>query len=181
MLRCTRTVAGLLVILATLAWPARATNAQSTWDRYKPGTLSSVMRENEATIREAISQVPNPDKRPSEHFVGDQPTLATVIFKGGARPIDSIRSRLISAWGLTHMRDSSIAADFHREYLFQEGDKLLWLPVQDRVASFFAKELRPGQQVKLYVMLLAGYYDKDRITWAFIVNEFRAGPVAGTF
>jgi hypothetical protein len=25
-------------------------------------------------------------------------------------------------------------------------------------------------------MLLGGYYDKGRITWAFIVNEFRAGP-----
>ena len=81
---------------------------------------------------------------------------------------------------MSYMRDSSIAADFHREYLFQEGEKLLWLPVQDTVATFFPKELRRGQPVSLYVMLIGGYYADGVITWAFIVNEFKAEPVAGS-
>ena len=83
--------------------------------------------------------------------------------------------------GKAFLQDSSIAGDFHREYLFQEGKQLLWLPVQDRVASYFARELRPGQPVKLYVMLLGGYYDSGEITWAFIVNEFSAESVLRTF
>ena len=34
-------------------------------------------------------------------------------------------------WGLTFQRDSSIVNDFHREYLFQEGQESLWLLVQE--------------------------------------------------
>jgi hypothetical protein len=147
--------------------------------------LTSVMREADSEIRAAHRETDSAlrrlskDRRPSEHFLGQQyPTLATVIYKGESRPVDPIRLGLIAAWGRSYMRDSSIAGDFTREYLFQEGDQLLWLPVQDRVASFFPKELRPGQAVKLYVLLLAGHYADDKITWAFIVNEFRAGPTA---
>jgi hypothetical protein len=41
----------------------------------------------------------------------------------------------------------------------------------------FPEELRRGQRVSLFVMLLGGYYDAGEITWAFIVNEFKAGPI----
>jgi hypothetical protein len=175
----TRNVAGAVVAILLIGPPVRTIGAQSTWDRYTPGTLTAVIRESEADIRSALATVPNPDKRPSEHFLGDDhATVATAIYMGESRPIDPIRSELIAAWGRSRMRDSSMAASFHREYRFQEGDRVLWLPVQDRVAGFFPKELRAGQQVKLYVMLLGGYYARGEITWAFIVNEFRAVPLS---
>lgn len=160
-----------------IGWPLQIAQAQNNWDRYKPGSLAAVIRQNDSTIRSALL-----DQKPSHHFSGDQfPTLASVIYTGDSRPVDSHRLEVIHDWGLAFMRDSSIAGDFHREYLFQEGKQLLWLPVQDRVASYFARELRPGRPVRLYVMLLGGYYASGEITWAFIVNEFTTEPVSRTF
>jgi hypothetical protein len=119
------------------------------------------------------------DDKPSEHFLPTQyPTLAALVYTGQSRPISPIPRSLISAWGRSFMRDSTMADDFHREYLFKEGKTPFWLPVQDKVASFFPKEVRPGQQINLYVMLLAGYDYGGKMTWGFIVNEFNTSPVA---
>ncbi len=154
--------------------PSGIANAQTKWDRYKPGTLGAIMEMHDSTIRAEWDE----SKTPGEHFSGDDfPTITTVTYKGDSRALDPVRLELLRRWGLTMMRDSSIAQDFHREYLFQEGRRLLWLPVQDVVASYFVKELKPGQQVRLYVMFLGAYYEGKEITWAFIVNEFTAGSV----
>jgi hypothetical protein len=184
----TRALTRAIIAVAFIPCSTRGLSAQSNWDRYVPGTLSAVMRDADSAIRASIRETEaslsadSTDKLPSQHFLGDQyPTLATVVYKGQSRAISKIRHELIGDWGRSFMRDSSIAADFHREYLFLEGDRLLWLPVQDRVASYFPKELRSGQKVNLYVMLLAGYYDKGAITWGFIVNEFKAVPAASTY
>ena len=173
------------ILTLLLAASAGKSLAQNGWDRYKPGTLAAVINQGDSTIRGAIreTKLASPGvsaaQLPSQHFLGyDYPTVANVVYKGESRPIDPVRRRLIADWGLTYRRDSSIVADFHREYLFQENGKPFWIPVQDTVASFFPKELRPGQRVSLFVMLLGGYYDAGKITWAFIVNEFKAGPIA---
>ena len=188
-------LAWVYCLIAFGSWlPHGGALAQSPWDRYQPGTLSSVIRDADSTIRSAKHEVDSAmmanhkgdsatnaamTKKPSEHFLPTQyPTLAALTYTGRSRPVNPVVRDLISAWGRSFMRDSTMAEDFHREYLFQEGKVPLWLPVQDKVASFFPKELHPGQQANLYVMLLAGYYNAGKMTWAFIVNEFNSSPVA---
>lgn len=182
-MRCrwhSRTISRAIIVALLFALPIRASLGQSTWDRYQPGTLTGLTNAADSVVRQSLIEVP--DKGPTEHFFGDKRAiLATVIYKGDSRPTNPIRHQLIARWGMSILRDSSVAADFDREYLFQEGDKLFWLPVQDPVATFFPKELRPGQPVSLFVMLIAAYSKDDVITWATIVNEFKAGPVARTY
>lgn len=178
-----RALCGAVLTIAVASVPGVAL-AQSTWDRYQPGTLAAVIHDADSSIRSAKREVDSTmhgsmADKPSEHFLATQyPTLAALVYTGKSQPIDPIRRSLISAWGRSFMRDSTMAEDFHREYLFQEGKLMLWLPVQDKVASFFPKEIHAGQQVNLYVMLLAGYYDAGKMTWGFIVNEFNTSPVA---
>jgi hypothetical protein len=148
--------------------PTSAVRAQSSWDRYTPGTLASIMAAHDSTIRASWD-----GGKPSEHFSGDSyPTIATAIYLGQSRPIDRNRLSIIRTWGKSFMRDTAMANDFHREYLFQEGKLRIWLPVQDTVASFFPRELRAGQPVKLFVSWLGAFYEGREVTWAFIVNEF---------
>jgi hypothetical protein len=164
--RCVFLCFALLLVART-----SAARAQSSWDRYKPGTLASIMAAHDSTIRAGWD-----GRKPSEHFSGDNyPTIATAIYLGQSRPIDQNRLTIIRIWGKSFMRDTSIANDFHREYLFQEGKLRIWLPVQDTVASFFPRELRVGQPVKLFVSWLGAYYEGREVTWAFIVNEFNSG------
>jgi hypothetical protein len=150
--------------------PVHTARGQSSWERYKPGTLAAIMAQHDSVIRASWS-----GKNPSEHFSGyDFPTIASIIYGESARPVDPDRLGIIRSWVKTFRRDSTITREFHREYLFQEGKQLLWLPVQDTVASFFAKELLPGQRVKLYVMWLGAYYAGLDVKWTFLANEFEA-------
>src|SRR5258706_706605 len=152
-------------------------HAQSNWGRYKPGTIAAVMQLHDSTIR--AEHVPN---HPGFIISGDDfPTLARVVFRGDSRPVNPRRIDIVRRWGLAILRDSSIVKDFHREYLFQEGERLLWLPVQDTVASYFARVLHTGQTMALYVSWFGAYYEGGDIIWTFVVNDFKSDPVVHTF
>jgi hypothetical protein len=161
-----------LIGIALLASPVRSVSGQSNWARYTPGTIAAIIQQHDSIIR-----ADHVEKHTSLVLSGDHfPTLARVVYRGDSRPLDSKRLEILRRWGLAFLRDTSIVQDFHREYLFQEGDHLLWLPVQDSVASYFARELHVGQPVSLYVIWAGAYYAGEDITWTFLVNEFKAGP-----
>jgi hypothetical protein len=164
------TIASAFIGALVLGAPFATAHAQSGWARYKPGTIAAVMQLHDSTIR--ADHVPN---HPGLIVSGDGfPTLARVVYRGDSRPLSPRRVDVVKHWGLTFRKDSTIVNNFHREYLFQEGKQLLWLPVQDTVASYFARELHPGQTVTLYVVWFGAYYAGEDIIWAFIVNEFTA-------
>ena len=182
MVRYSRAAVRLLACSCTivlLSLPLNAADGQARWDRYEAGTLTAIIRAQGPIILANESLVPTKSspKHPGYHYSGeDYPTRALVVYKGDSRPLDPNRREILRGWGLAFQRDSTVADNFTREYLFQEGDQALWLPVQDTVASYFQKELKPGQLVTLYAMFLGAYYAGRDITWAFIVNEFEAQP-----
>jgi len=144
--------------------------AQSTFDAYRPGTINQTIQLRDSSIRATPA-----NQLPTWIMPGNQfPTRAVVTYIGDSRPIDSIRREIIRRWALSFLRDSSTAGLYSREYLFKEGSTTFWLPVQDRVASFFPRELEPGRAVTLYVAWLGAHYAGRDITWAFVVNEFHA-------
>lgn len=153
---------------------ARVLEAQDEWSRYKPGTIGDVIQQHDSTIR-----ADHVAKHLSLIVSGDDfARIARVTYRGNSRPIDPKRQEVVRQWSLTFLRDTSAVEDFHREYLFAEGKRQLWLPVQDGVAGYLARELRQGQLVSLYVIWAGAYYEGQDITWAFLVNEFKAGTPA---
>jgi len=167
---CFATIASALLGALVLGAPIATAHAQINYARYKPGTIAAVMQLHDSTIR--ADHVPN---HPGLIVSGDDfPTVTRVVYRGDSRPLSPRRVDVVKEWGLTFRKDSTIVKNFHREYLFQEGKNLFWLPVQDTVASFFPRELHPGQAVTLYVVWFGAYYAGEDINWAFIVNEFTA-------
>lgn len=173
MLRATRfsAITALVVLIALLLGGSPGIgHAQTNWSRYTPGTIGAIMQQHDSSIR-----ADHVAKYPGVVISGDDfPTLARVTYRGDSRPLNSKRLEVLRMWGLTFQRDTSVVLDFHREYLFQEGKRLLWLPVQDSVAGCFARELHRGQPVTLYVIWAGAYYAGEGITWTFLVNEFKA-------
>jgi hypothetical protein len=144
--------------------------AQTNWDRYTPGTIAAIMQQHDSSIRADYDP-----KYPTFVISGDDfPTLARVAYRGDSRPLNPKNRDVMRRWSLSFLRDTSVVLDFHREYLFKEGRRLLWLPVQDSVAGYFARELHRGQPVTLYIIWAGAYYAGEGITWTFLVNEFRA-------
>jgi hypothetical protein len=172
MVRASRfsTIAVAILGVLILGAPIESAYAQINYVRYRPGTIAAIMQLHDSAIR-----ADDPEKHPALIVSGDDfPTLTRVVYVGDSRALSARRVDIVKHWGLTFRRDSTIVNNFHREYLFQEGKQLLWLPVQDTVASYFARELHPGQTVRLYVVWFGAYYAGDDITWTFIVNEFEA-------
>ncbi len=165
-------IATLFALLALLLGGlARISQAQNNWSRYTPGTMAAVIQQHDSSIRADHAG----KKGPALAVSGDDfPTLARVTYRGDSRPLDPKRREVLREWSLAFLRDTSAVTDFHREYLFQEGKRAMWLPVQDTVASYFARELRPGQPVTLYVIWAGAHYAGKDITWTFLVNEFKA-------
>jgi len=166
------TIATALFSALVLGAPFATAHAQINYARYKAGTIAAVMELHDSTIR---ADHIRDGSHPGRIISGDDfPTMTRVIYRGDSRPLSPMRVDIVKHWGLAFRKDSTIVKNFHREYLFQEGKNLLWLPVQDTVASFFPRELHPGQAVTLYVVWFGAYYAGEDITWAFIVNEFTA-------
>jgi len=166
------TIASALLGAVVLGAPFATAHAQINYARYKPGTIAAVMQLHDSTIR---ADHIRDGSHPGRIISGDDfPTMTHVVYRGDSRPLSPLRVDIVKHWGLAFRKDSTIVKDFHREYLFQEGKNLLWLPVQDTVASFFPRELHPGQGVTLYVVWFGAYYAGEDISWAFIVNEFTA-------
>src|SRR5438128_11284067 len=71
--------------------PIHMGQAQSTWDRYKPGTISGVIQQDDSTIRaNSVWKLPTWD------VTGNQfPTLTRVDYLGDWRPVYSIRAEIV--------------------------------------------------------------------------------------
>ena len=48
-----------------------------------------------------------------------------------------------------------------------------WLPVEEQVAAFFTKELKPADKIDLYLAEIGGTQRKDGWIWLPLVEEFQ--------
>jgi hypothetical protein len=94
------------------------------------------------------------------------------VYTGQSRPLDQRRQAFITAFASTSVGNDRYAALYQREYRFTEGGRDWWLPVQSQVAGYFARELKPGQPVTLYVRNAGGFRLSDSWDWVFLVEEY---------
>src|SRR5947208_13783182 len=107
----TRALAFFLGLLLVGA-PIDIGRAQSTWDRYKPGTIRGVIQQNDPSIR-----ANSPGKLPSWVVTGNQfPTLARAVYRGDSRPLDSTPPQLVRPVGVPFLPALSMAPRFPRRH-----------------------------------------------------------------
>lgn len=94
------------------------------------------------------------------------------VYTGQSRPLDQRKSAFITAFASTSVGNDRYATLYEREYRFTAGGQDWWLPVQSQVASYFAKELKAGQAVTLYIRNAGGFRLSDSWDWMFLVEEF---------
>jgi hypothetical protein len=94
------------------------------------------------------------------------------VYAGQSRPLSARNQAFIISFASSSVGNAAYAGFYEREYLFKEGGKDLWLPVQSQVAAYFAKELKVGQPVTLYVRNAGGFRLSDSWDWMFLVEEF---------
>ena len=150
--------------------------AQTTWDRYTPGTLASVIQQEEGMVREAI--VRHPDSVEHRYISAwDFPTRARLIYMGRSRPLSPERRELLRLWGRALQKPADFIARFKKEHLFREDSLELWLAVQSVLERHLAAEAEPDRLILAFVLFVGGHYAGADITWLFLMNRFDAeGP-----
>ena len=102
------------------------------------------------------------------------------VFAGASRPLDPRKQAFIAAFASSSVGNDRYASLYAREYLFKAGGQDYWLPVQAQVASYFERELKPGQPVTLYLRNAGGFRGSDAWEWMFLVEEFDGGAASKT-
>ena len=135
------------------------------FSKYKPRTLSELVELND------------PPKLGSEKkldYISGDWFYSQVRLKyiGTSRPIPQERHEILKNWQKSFQMPDEAVNLFEKEFLFKECDKEFWLPVQQKVSSFFAKELKEGDMVTVYLFLAGGRRTSGKMDLLFLVNEF---------
>lgn len=147
---------------AILAACALAGSPGAGRDGYRPTTLATAV---EACRARAAGRDP---------FFARDAILVHVVYAGRKRPVPAERRSFLQRWTRSVGVRPGVAALFLEEFLFREGTREIWLPVQAPLVPRIEKELRPGHAADLR-LLSAGAQRGDCI---FLVNEIEAASGA---
>ncbi len=166
-------ISSLLLALAILAVIAAA-QEQDPWAKYKPRTLSQVVKAGGAKV------LNNPDLTIQQlddytAFLVYQgtPSQSKVIYTGLSRALSEKRKKIITMWvKAVHGPNSGLEDLFEKEYLFIENGVNYWLPVQKQVSEYFPDELEKNDKIVIFTSWIGAVKESDKIDWLFLVNEF---------
>ena len=156
-----------IALLAGLLSAGAGASAQG----YPPLSFAQMVQLDLALIRQQRQP-----ERPGDLFFN--PSTETggartrAVYTGQSRPLDLRKQAFITAFASTSVGNDRYAALYEREYRFTAGGQDWWLPVQSPVASYFGKELKPGQAVTLYIRNAGAFRLSDSWDWIFLVEEF---------
>jgi len=133
------------------------------WEIFKPRTLTEVISTTTKDVRPDDSMFLATNQLESK---------VRVTFTGQSRPISEGRKTFISWWVGMLNHPKNYAGLYEREYLYKEGSEEHWLATQAPVSKYFAKELKAGDEIDLYLISIGAYRAKDGIDCVLLVEEF---------
>jgi hypothetical protein len=161
-----------IFLIIFIAFGSSAAMAQDfPWEIFQPRTLAEMTAVTTKAVR--------PD---------DALFLATnlleskslVTFTGRSRPLPTARKNFLNIWCATFNQPKEYAPRYESEYLYKDGDTDYWLATQTPVAKYFARELKPGDKITLYMISIGAYRAGAGMDCVFLVEEFQsASPPAG--
>jgi len=156
-------------ILLTLAVSAVPVAAQSSWDRYKPGSVGAIIAQEREGV---LTQFKLGRGHHTVISGASFPTRTTVEFLDSSRATPSERIAVLEAWTKSLHVNVDVRSALTTELLFREDSLLLWLPVQEVLVPSFRNELKRGDLVTLFLGYVGAEGQGSVIDWVFIVNEF---------
>jgi hypothetical protein len=107
------------------------------------------------------------------------PSRVVMTYEGEFREILPHRMAAINAWlrgPRPSMGEEDVLAVYRYEGHFSEGSASYWLPVQTTLKSSMQAELKPGDELVLYMRWIALARAGDAFDYVFLVNAWY-GPL----
>ena len=135
-----------------------------TWDAFKPRTFNEIIEQSSNLSLTTLGDG-------SVIFTSDKlPSRVRVTYTGKSRPISYETGEFIAGWIKMLSHHPKIPKLFDNELLFFDSSVEYWLPVPNNGPNY-AKELREGQSVTLFVSRMGGKKNGGKIDWFFVVNN----------
>jgi len=137
------------------------------YEEYDPRTLAELVEHGIAN---------NPDYKDAKQvMIEGKPFYSAVRVKvtGTSRPLSDAKKNLFKMWQGALQMDPRVLDLLDKEYLFKECDREYWVAVQKQVAAYFPKELKEGDTITLYLMMVGGTKEKEGWEIVFLTNEYR--------
>jgi hypothetical protein len=99
--------------------------------------------------------------------------VAAAVYTGVIRPLAPDERRYVTSY-FRSMKVEQAAKAFDRAMLFRADGRNYWLPVEAPIVPYFAKELKKGQKIDLYVVQPGGTRRSSGWEWLFLVEDFQA-------
>jgi hypothetical protein len=163
------TVIRFLAALALIAAASGAAAAGFPYDQFTRTTLHALV----APMAQEAAALDG--SAPSLIIIDPtrQRDVVHVTYRGQHRPVDAATAAHLEIFEKTLRASNSTAKLYQEEYLFSEGGADYWLPVQAPVAANFDRELKPDDQIDLYIVLTGGLRLSGSWKWVLTVEEFQ--------
>jgi len=162
-------VLSLVLTLCGAAFPQKEKNL----DKYKSRTLAGIPLIN----REATDKILREAKLEEKHDFISYDLLYSrvkVQFTGQPRAVSQSHQEMIKMWGKLQKVSKKMTSLYENEFLFREGDKEYWIPVQKKVEEVMLKEIKANDMITLFVVHVGGRkaeMAKD-YDWLFLSTAF---------
>lgn len=145
----------LLLLTAFISLFSLAVFSQKDSEKYKPRTLAEIPLINRETTDKILSRTKLEDKT---DFISFELLHSRIKaeFTGQQRVIPQSRQEMIKMWGKLQNISKKITSLYENEFLFKEGNKEYWIPVQKKVEESILKEIKANDMITLFVIHVGG-------------------------
>ena len=149
------------------------------YSHFQRSTLNALNANLAASVEKKDREIP--------HKVGDNffdaglaPWVVEATYAGAARRMNDDEKAVVHT-SFKAFEQEPLAALYEQSTLFRVNGKDYWLPVQSAVLPYFAKELKAGDKIDLYLLQSGGVLQKNGWEWLFLVVDFKKtqGNAAG--
>ncbi len=161
------------VCLLCLFGAAASAASKIPWEDFKSRSLQSVVELDQKTALRVASAGPVlilPIPAPIM-------SKMVVTFSGLGRLISKERREVLDRWAIQHDYAPEYIERYEQEYLFFEGERKYWLPVQKPVAQHLVRDIKEGAKVELYVLSgIGGRRAGKTWDWLILVQDYQLPP-----
>jgi len=155
------------LLFATLFLAVVSSTARSQgfpWNDFKERKIANVVAITKKAFRSDDTM-----------FLSTNPlsSYTEVTYTGQSRPISNATKSFLYFWTGTLNYGQDYAALYQTEYLYKDGDKQYWLPTQQAVTKYFAKELKPNDKMVIFFISAGARPQGPDIDCVLLVEEYQ--------
>ena len=127
-----------------------------------------------------IAEIPKlGDNKSQQVMISANPFYSAIRmeYRGQSRAVPKERIGLFRLWAESMNIKTDKGVDplgmVEKEFLFRECGKDYWIPVQKPAAKDLTADVKSGDRVTLYLMMVGGNESQGKWDWMFFTNSFK--------